>query len=77
MKAKNLTSADKVLFQLSSVVEYLLDRGDIEDIEAVSSNPVRYGPRIPVKHVDFACDGKIVRVTAEIVGTYKRKDLEK
>ena len=63
-----MTPANKVLFQVSSVMEYLVDRGEVEDIEKVASENVRYGPTQPLEHVDLVCDGKVVRVTATVVG---------
>lgn len=61
-----MNPTDKALFQISSVMEYLIDRGEVEDIEGVVTQHVRYGPQIPISHVDLICGGELVRVTAQL-----------
>ena len=58
--------AKLTLWQISSVFEYLLDRGEIEDVQKVM-RPVRYTKKKPLDHVDVKCQGKTVRITAAVI----------
>jgi hypothetical protein len=63
------TTSDVAVTEICSVIEYLLDRGEIEHFESAMTY-VRYTNNI-VNTADFIVDGRLIRISAEDLGAHQ------
>ena len=69
-------TSDKVLATICSAIQYLVDRGEIEDVDEVLTS-VRYTATVRVNHFDVRVGRKVIRIYAKELKSKPPKDEEK